>query len=357
MAGNPTTSRDLQGLIDEFCAVRRGEWTTASRHKHDRDLKRFVRWLRENDLPVTVASLDTTTMQRYKDDLVERPAMRDGWRGRGGSVTPERRTDDPRERMSLNTVRSYLSPVRTFCTWLVREEELERNPFSPGKRQVRLKTVDGPLKAATREELSFLEAGTRGTAALQVRDRAIFSLLRWTGVRAKELCGLRVEDVDTGTGILRVLEAKGDKPREIPLPDEAVPDLLRYLRRGRPRLLAGHRVRGFEDLQRPDPGWFFLSRRNGRGPGRRKMTPNTIGQVLGDAHRRGGGVGPSGPHGLRHFRAAELVAGGMPIATLMRILGHENITTTQRYLRSLGVDDLKEATRRADGANRNRRVA
>ncbi len=360
MAEEKPVPKGLEPLVQDFCAVRRSIWSRTSRAKHGRDLARFIRWLGENDLPTTVESLDTATVGRYQDDLSERPAMRKGWRGRGSRITPERRTDDPRERMSVNTVTSYMAPLRSFCAWLVEEEEIARSPFSPGKRRVRLLTVEGELKAASRDELARLEAGTNGTAPLLVRDRAIFKLLRWTALRADELCGLQLEDVDLERGIVRVLEGKGRTKREVPLPEPAIPDVARYLRRGRSRLVARHGVRGFEDIPKKDPGWFFLSRSNGRGAGRQRMAPNTIGQVLTDAYHRAGGVGPSGPHGLRHYRAAELVAGGMPLLTLMRILGHTNVTTTQRYVRSISIEDLCDAVERADGVvqdSRSRRSA
>ncbi|MEI8332972.1 MAG: hypothetical protein WCH74_03860, partial [Chloroflexota bacterium] len=82
MAGRKPIPKGLDTLIQDFCAVRRAIWSRTSRLKHARDLDRFTRWLGENDLPATVESLDTATVGRYHEDLSERPAMREGWRGR-----------------------------------------------------------------------------------------------------------------------------------------------------------------------------------------------------------------------------------------------------------------------------------
>jgi integrase/recombinase XerD len=146
-----------------------------------------------------------------------------------------------------------------------------------------------------------------------LRDRAILILLYATGMRAAELTGLKMGDLNARIGVVRVL-GKGSKERIIPVADEAIQVVGRYVQEHRP-LLAG----------RCDSGHLFLSR-TGRGLLREDVFRIVVKYVQRVALR-----GNVTPHTLRHSFATQLLKGGADLRSVQEMLGHADIGTTQIY--------------------------
>jgi integrase/recombinase XerD len=148
------------------------------------------------------------------------------------------------------------------------------------------------------------------------RDRAILETLYGCGLRASELAGLDLRDVDLGEGFLRVF-GKGSKERVVPVAGAAVRALEEYVAHGRPFL------RTKSGARRQDPDAAFLNVRGGR------LTRATVHKLV---HTYGGRVGLDlHPHTLRHSFATHLLEGGADLRSLQEMLGHADISTTQIY--------------------------
>jgi len=165
-----------------------------------------------------------------------------------------------------------------------------------------------PLDAASCERL--IEAPVeRRTAGLAARDRALFDVLYGSGLRVSELVALDVRDYAPLRRELRV-RGKGDKQRVVPVPEAAAHSLEAYL----------------DERRDPAPdGPLFLNARGGRlgDRGVRGILDRRL-LELGIARR-------ATPHTLRHSCATHLLDADADLRSIQELLGHERLTTTQRY--------------------------
>lgn len=146
-----------------------------------------------------------------------------------------------------------------------------------------------------------------------LRDRAILELLYATGLRASELAGLKVSDLNLDIGYLRCI-GKGSKERIIPVGKAAVSAVRQYLENQRP------------SLNKPFSGDFLLLSRTGRPLGRIE-----IWRLVKKYAARAGMPKNLTVHTLRHCFASHLLAGGADLRSVQEMLGHVDITTTQIY--------------------------
>lgn len=355
-APSASQPQDLGPLIDEFKAASVTVWSVATKEKHESDFARFTAWLRATNRPLTTESLSFATLLHYVDDLLQRPAVRGVWRGDAASVTKARATNG--RTLSRNTVRSYVSPLRTFCTYLVSEDIIGDDPFRRRGRgrgeHPLLPSEDTPTRSASLNDFETILKGISGSDPIDLRDRALAWLFWTTGARAGALSRLRVENVDLARNVITLRRGKGNKTLEAPLIPQAKIEFIRYLNRGRKHLLHRYPVRGFEEAAGMDPGWVFLGR--AAEPGDPSgLTPNGILQMLTRRSRAGGGTLSSfGGHRLRHGMATMLSDNGVDLATIQQLLGHADIKTTRRYADPT-VETLGAAV--ADAINKTTRAA
>ena len=212
---------------------------------------------------------------------------------------------------STATIARELAAVRTFCKYLVLNGFMPRDVTSSieaPKKWQRLPTVMDDPSART-----LLAAPDPATDAFATRDRAMLSLLYATGMRAAELSGLAVADVNFNLGVIRVL-GKGNKERIVPVAAEALDDLQDYLRHDRPALATGRQADS-----------LFLSR-TGRALAREDVF-RTVRKYV----RRAAIRGRISPHTLRHCFATQLLSRGADLRSVQEMLGHADIATTQIY--------------------------
>ena len=164
----------------------------------------------------------------------------------------------------------------------------------------------------------------RETALGRAADRAALELLYGGGLRVSELCGLKVGDLDLGSGLARVM-GKGSRERVIPVGDAAVAATRDYLG------LRGGAARG-------EP--LLLARRGG------PLHPRAVQRMLKDRLRAAGLPMDLSPHKLRHACATHLLAGGADLRHVQEQLGHASLSTTQIYTH-LTLSKLREVHRRA----------
>ena len=153
-----------------------------------------------------------------------------------------------------------------------------------------------------------------------IRDRAILELLYASGLRVSELVGLNVESVDLKEGVVKV-RGKGKKERMVPLGREAAKSVSLYKGIRRP-------------LDSKEKG-LFLNHRGGR------LTTRSIARIL-DKYILLSAIDQKvSPHTLRHSFATHLLGAGADLRGIQELLGHAQLSTTQRYTQ-VSVDRLME---------------
>ena len=213
--------------------------------------------------------------------------------------------------LAASSVARALAAVRMFCRFLVIENVLPNDPsasIDAPKKWNRLPVV---LDDASVRKLLDAPTATHDVHAL--RDRAILWLLYATGMRASELVGLKIPDLNVRLGVVRAM-GKGSKERIIPVADEAIAVVETYLRDYRSSL-----------RQDNDPGSLFLSRTG------RKLIRQDVFRIVCKYVRRSGLGGRVTPHTLRHSFATQLLRGGADLRSVQEMLGHADIATTQIY--------------------------
>ncbi|MCV7104070.1 tyrosine-type recombinase/integrase, partial [Mycobacterium palustre] len=163
------------------------------------------------------------------------------------------------------------------------------------------------------QAMAAAKSGAQQGDPLALRDRLIVELLYATGIRVSELCGLDVDDVDTGHRLVRVL-GKGNKQRTAPFGAPAAEALSVWLADGRPALATAESGPALlRSTARPT--WART--------GCRTVVHQTVAAV--------DGAPDMGPHGLRHSAATHLLEGGADLRVVQELLGHSSLATTQLY--------------------------
>jgi len=206
------------------------------------------------------------------------------------------------------------SAVKTFAVWAVRRGLLPADPavrLQVPKARRTLPAVLRPDQA--KAAMTAAALGAQQGDPLALRDRLIVEMLYATGIRVSELCGLDVDDVDSGRRVLRVL-GKGNKERTVPFGNPALAALNSWLSSGRPELVTA------------DSGPALLL-----GPRGRRLDPRQARTVVHQTVTAVPGAPDIGPHGLRHSAATHLLEGGADLRVVQELLGHSTLATTQLY--------------------------
>ena len=157
------------------------------------------------------------------------------------------------------------------------------------------------------------------TMATSLKARAMLTLAYGCGLRASEVVRLRACDIDSEQMIIRIVQSKGRKDRNVMLPAEIL-DLLRQWWKARPT----RRDAGVAPEQR----WLFPGRID-----RQPMTTRQFGRLFKEAAKAAGLRKAVSLHSLRHSFATHLLEDGTDIRLIQALLGHEKLDTTARYTR------------------------
>ena len=203
-----------------------------------------------------------------------------------------------------------VSTLKRFYRYCLRERRVRADPtlkLDPPKRAPRFP------KTLSEADVEALLASPDEATALGARDRAMLETLYATGLRVSELVSLKTFEANLDAGVVRVM-GKGSKERLVPLGEEAVDRLQRYLADSRKKLLG-----------KKTSDALFVT---GRGSG---MTRQAFWHLI----RRYGARATPGkklsPHVLRHAFATHLINHGADLRVVQMLLGHADISTTQIY--------------------------
>lgn len=168
-------------------------------------------------------------------------------------------------------------------------------------------------KPIIKDTLTEAEVSLMLVFAKNVREKAILATLAYSGIRNKELCGLKVRDVDMANNFIRVFAGKGKKDRVVCIAPECSKLLICYL----------------EQHKRKPEDWLFTTLRVGN-----KYHTGDLRKLCKVVVKRAGIEKRVYPHLLRHSLATNLLNRGANIFTVQHQLGHAFIDTTMVYLRS-----------------------
>ncbi|MDP9266905.1 MAG: tyrosine recombinase XerC [Acidobacteriota bacterium] len=280
--------KKLEKQITSFLRTMRAE-RHASPHTlraYASDLSRFAAFIGETD----AANIDHLAIRRFLSHLYD-------------------------QNLSKTSVARTLAALRSFYRWLAREGEVEQNPAALvatprlPKRLPRVPTIEemnGILDAPMPEHATFPE-----------RDRLIFELLYGCGIRNSELVGIQLDDIRASNEAI-LIRGKGKKERYVPF-GESARDALAAYRPARQQALS-------KDKKKTATTRALLLNQRG-GP----LTSRSVGRIV-KAIAVAKGLPPDvHPHTLRHAFGTHMLEEGADLRAIQELLGHERLSTTQRY--------------------------
>jgi integrase/recombinase XerC len=214
--------------------------------------------------------------------------------------------------LSKPSVARSLAAVRSLYRWLAQEGVVEQNPAklvaTPRlpKRLPRVPTIE--------EMNTVLDGAMPEAAAFPERDRLMLELLYGCGIRNSELVGINLDDIRASAEAI-LIRGKGKKERFVPFGGSAASALRAYLPE-RQRLLSATKKATYA---------LLINRRGGR------LTVRSVGRIVkGIAVAKG--LSPDvHPHTLRHAFGTHMLEEGADLRAIQEMLGHERLSTTQRY--------------------------
>ncbi|MFP8965557.1 site-specific tyrosine recombinase XerD [Pokkaliibacter sp. CJK22405] len=247
-----------------------------------RDLTQFALWCQRQSIEVLKANSDQ--LQGYLYSLFDQDA-------------------------SASSISRYLSCLRGFYRFALREQLIEQDPTALLSHPRHVRPIPDALSEADVEALLL---APDLSSAIGLRDRAMLEVLYACGLRVSELIGLQLSNISLEQGVIRIW-GKGGKERLVPMGEEAISWIQRYLREARPELI------GME-LQ-----VLFPSSRGG------EMTRQTFWHAIKKYALIAGIRTDISPHTLRHAFATHLLNHGADLRVVQMLLGHADLSTTQIY--------------------------
>ena len=258
--------------------------------------------------------LSDNTRNAYRSDL----ALFNGWLQERGIALVNAGRELILDHLAWRLEQSYkprstarfLSGARGFYRYLLREKLIGVDPTL----QVDMPQLGRPLpKSMSQADVEALLCAPDLSEAIGQRDRAMLEVLYACGLRVTELISLTLEQVNLRQGVLRVM-GKGSKERLVPMGEEAIVWVERYMRDARHELLGG----------RPSDVLFPSQRGE-------QMTRQTFWHRIKHQAKVAGIDKSLSPHTLRHAFATHLLNNGADLRVVQMLLGHSDLSTTQIY--------------------------
>jgi integrase/recombinase XerD len=209
-----------------------------------------------------------------------------------------------------STTSRELSSMKRFYRFLLRQGKIRIDPSL---------NIDSPKlprylpESLTETEVEALLSAPDIVQPLGLRDRAMLEMLYATGLRVSELVSLKVTQINSDMGVVRVM-GKGSKERLVPLGEEALYWINDYVKKARPALLGNKAT-----------DKLFVTARSD------SMTRQTFWYLIKRHAQQAGIIRSLSPHTLRHAFATHLLNHGADLRVVQLLLGHADISTTQIY--------------------------
>ena len=297
-------------LAERYLAVLRDE-RGAGEHTlraYGREVRGFAEWLAKELGDADVKAVEHTHIRAYMAVLYDRG-------------------------LTKASVARALAAVRSWFKWLAKMGVVEANPAALvstpklPKHLPRVPSIEemngvlnslGPPRTAGRASRRDDEVDA---ATWPERDRVIFELLYGCGIRNSELCGLDVGSVLWSEDAVRVF-GKGRKERLVPLGDAAAEAVRAYLPMREAKLMAAGKGALVQD------GPLLV---NATARGACRLTTRSVGRIVKSIAVGRGLAADVHPHTLRHAFGTHMLEEGADLRAIQEMLGHERLSTTQRY--------------------------
>ncbi len=297
------TASGLAELVSDYLSVLANE-RGASAHTlraYQRELENFAAWLRESYAGLVVDGIEHTQIRAYLGTLYERG-------------------------LSKASAARALAAIRSWFKWLARARHIEQNAAA----LVATPKLPRHLpRVPSIEQMNRVVDSVRDDAASwPARDRAILEMLYGCGIRNAELTGLNLGDIHWSNEAVLV-RGKGQKQRYVPLGDAAAQALRAYLAERSARLVAASREKPADT-----PALFLNLHLRGLAAasgGQARLTTRSVGRIVKRIAILRGLPADVHPHTLRHAFGTHLLEEGADLRAIQELLGHERLSTTQRY--------------------------
>lgn len=204
-----------------------------------------------------------------------------------------------------------LSAIKSFHKFLFIEKYTEHNIAKSIASPKQVKKV--PVTFSI-EEIKLLLDSLNQDNPIEARDKAMIELAYAAGLRVSELCNLKIKDLHIDMQYVQVY-GKGNKERIVPIGEKAIDSIEYYLKNSRPLLVKQH------------TDYLFLSAIKGQ-----PMSRQAFDVILKEKTLKCGIKKPISPHKLRHSFASHLLKNDVDLRIIQELLGHESISTTERYI-------------------------
>jgi len=229
-----------------------------------------------------------------------------------------------REGFAVPTIERKLACLKSFFHYLMGEDKLMIDPTRDFKLP---KTAKRLPKSLSISETIKLIASPRSKDFLSLRDAALLELLYATGMRASEVVGLNLNDINQEVSFVKCF-GKGSKERIVPINKASLKAIKEYLEKGRP------------NMPQKDDKALFLDK-NGE-----RLSRQGLWLIIKKYVKLTGVKQKTSPHTLRHSFATHLLEKGADLRSVQEMLGHSDIATTQIYT-SVSRERLKRMYKKA----------
>ena len=281
--------------------------------KHDttvveKAIAKFVRSLQERNA-------STHTIKAYRTDLAQFAEYvgPQSWREIDHVLIRGYLANLYERGLSKTSVARALAALRSLYKWLAQEGEVEQNPAALvatpklPKKLPRVPTIE--------EVNTVLDSAMPECSAFAERDQVILELLYGCGIRNSELIGINLDDIRWSNEMILV-RGKGRKERYVPFGDSAKAAVQDYLP-------ARQRVLG--ETRRTTEKALLINLRGQR------LTTRSVGRIVKQIAVARGLSPDVHPHTLRHAFGTHMLEEGADLRAIQEMLGHERLSTTQRY--------------------------
>ena len=294
----------LDQLVSEYLRVLANE-RAASAHTlraYDRELSSFASYVMERyGTDQSPARIEHTHIRAYLGTLYDRGLSK------------------------ASTARA-LAAIRSWFKWLARTGHVDQNVASLVATPRLPKHL--PRVPSIEQMNRVVDNVADDAASWPARDKAILELLYGCGIRNSELTGLDLKDIYWAQEVILV-RGKGKKQRYVPLGDAAAQAVRAYLAERSARLAAGSPDKN----HRTTPALFVNLQLRGlnKPGGEARLTTRSIGRIVKRIAILRGLPSDIHPHTLRHAFGTHLLEEGADLRAIQELLGHERLSTTQRY--------------------------
>lgn len=283
----------MGNIVDDFRTYLDVEKNVSAHTKtaYISDLKEYIQFLNENNIikdQSDIIHADTETIKEYLGCLY-------------------------RQKVKKITVNRKISSLKSFYKYILRTGKIQNNPAEMIQTLKTEKYM--PTFLSVDEVIELLER-TNENSILGLRNRAILEIFYSSGLRLSELAGLNLIDLDFNQKLVKV-RGKGRKERIVPIGGPAIKAIRDYLS----KIGEIRKKENSDTFKIP----LFLNIQGNR------ITTRSIARIVNEMTAKSGIGRKISPHALRHSFATHLLNAGADLRSIQELLGHESLSTTQKY--------------------------